>query len=237
MSDPALSSGLDNTSANDGQASAPPRVTIEPILLGRSLGMAARHSSKSNEHYTPPSIVEPARATMGDLDLDPASCELANTVVQAARYYTSRCNGLGPHWEGRVFLNPPGGRVEGASSQKTWWFKLAAEWMAGRATEAIFVGFSVEILQTTQVKRLHGLPVPTELPHCFPARRVAYLKEVDGKLVPGTSPPHSSVIIYLPPRRYVEWYAGVARFRAAFEPIGALCGPLGGERWMRGPCD
>lgn len=196
-------------------------------------GVTARHSSKSNEHYTPPRIVDPARLTLGDIDLDPASCPLANVTVRAQTIYTREDSGLSKPWCGRIFLNPPGGKENGQSAQKTWWFKLASEWMVGRATAAIFVGFSVEILQTTQTKRPLDLPVPAELPHCFPSRRVAYLKNEGGVLVPGTSPPHSSVIIYLPPRdSAASWGVGVARFRDGFGDVGAVCGPLESSLWM-----
>jgi hypothetical protein len=191
-------------------------------------GVAERHSSKSNEHYTPSFIVDAARATMTVIDLDPASCEVANRTVRASAIYTQADNGLVLPWHGNVFLNPPGGKLEGQSNQKLWWFKLAAEWMAGRVRSAVFVGFSVEILQTTQTKRPLNLPVPAEVPHCFPTRRVAYMKQAEeGDLVVGGSPPHSSVIIYLPPRTStLEWDTGVYQFAQNFDAVGALCGPI-----------
>ena len=68
-----------------------------------------RHSSASNEHYTPPEIVEAARFTLGHIDLDPASCAKANAVVRASRWYGLVDNGYQQDFEGNVFLNPPGG--------------------------------------------------------------------------------------------------------------------------------
>ncbi len=198
----------------------------------RGASLKARHSSKSNEHYSPSLIVEPARTTLGGIDLDPASCPLANTVVRATRIYTEADNGLELPWSGRVFLNPPGGKEGNDSLQAAWWFRLAREWLSGAVEAAVFVGFSVEVLQVTQSDRPRGLPVPAELPHCLPSSRVKYLKNVDGVLVPGTSPPHSSVLVYLPPRASAEaWAAGLARFAQHFGPLGALCGPLGGDIW------
>lgn len=170
-----------------------------------------RHSSASAEHYTPPEIIEASRATLGGIDLDPASCDLADGVVHADTYFdlsTDRVlSTLNRNWGSQaspwtVFLNPPGGRIDGnASTQKAWWFKLEREWRERRARAAIFVSFSIELLQTTQVNTPEGAGVPLDFPICFPSRRVAYYHDDGtGKLVAGKSPPHSSCIIYLPER-------------------------------------
>lgn len=65
------------------------------------------NNSGENEWYTPPDIIAAAREVMGGIDLDPASCELANSCVQATKYFTAQTNGLTQKWEGRVWLNPP----------------------------------------------------------------------------------------------------------------------------------
>jgi ParB family chromosome partitioning protein len=66
---------------------------------------------KSNEWYTPARYIEAARTVMGGIDLDPASCELANQTIKATRYYSKEDNGLQHTWHGRIWLNPPFGRV------------------------------------------------------------------------------------------------------------------------------
>jgi hypothetical protein len=75
-------------------------------------GVAHRHTSDTNEHYTPPRIVVPATRVLGAIDLDPASCELANEYIGANRIHTAEDDGLKHPWYGRVFLNPPGGLVD-----------------------------------------------------------------------------------------------------------------------------
>ena len=70
--------------------------------------MNPRHLSLSAERYTPTDIVERSERVLGGFDFDPASCEKANQVVRAARFYTAEDNGLEQEWRGRGFINPPG---------------------------------------------------------------------------------------------------------------------------------
>jgi hypothetical protein len=112
----------------------------------------------------------------------------------------------------------PGHKHEGVeSSAKVWWFKLASEWDLGRVEEAIYVGFSLEILQTTQVERVDGLPVPLDFMTCFPSERVKYLSEDEnGKLTPGEQPTHSSFFTYIGPN--------TSKFREVFSKFGRVVG-------------
>lgn len=204
-----------------------------------------RHMTESVEHYTPSKVVEAARATLGSIDLDPASCEEANETIRAKVWLgpTSMPSSFPRNWWGRVFLNPPGGRSDklerrviakcretGAcglpighthdgveSSQKKWWFKLAREWASGRVSAAIFVCFSLELFQTTQVDTPDGALLPLDFPICFPSTRVAYRKP-GGKI--GTAPPHASAMIFLPPNNFQ-----FSRFRLNFGPLGRVVIP------------
>jgi hypothetical protein len=103
------------------------------------------------------------------------------------------------------------------SSQKLWWQKLATEWVRRNVETAIFVCFSVELLQASQVEQ-RG-PLPLDFAICYPSRRLQYLR-ADGK--PGTSPPHSSCIILVSDDAML-----VGRFRGAFKGLGKVVVPMG----------
>src|SRR5437667_3450717 len=80
-------------------------------------------TKKDNDWFTPAVYVDAAREVMGGgIDLDPASCEQANRVVRATRYYTKEDNGLMHSWYGRIWLNPPYGRIhpELKGSTRSW---------------------------------------------------------------------------------------------------------------------
>lgn len=64
------------------------------------------------EWYTPSWIMERIRRVLGGIDLDPASCEFANTIVQAKKFYTNDDDGLELEWSGTVWMNHPFGKGE-----------------------------------------------------------------------------------------------------------------------------
>lgn len=97
-----------------------------------------------NEWYTPEKYIQAAKEVMGNIDLDPASCELANQTVQAATYYSKDQDGLSLSWHGRIWLNPPYGRINrlkgGTQSyQKLFAEKLLQEYKIGNIEQAIIL--------------------------------------------------------------------------------------------------
>lgn len=166
--------------------------------------MLAQHSSEHVEHYTPTEVIEAARALLGRIDLDPASCEEANRSVKAVCYYTETINGLVPTWHGNIFLNPPGGKTKNRSNSVLWWEKLCRDYVTGTVRRAIFVGFNMEILLTSQASPLWV----GEFPMCIPQRRLKFS---------GGSPTHGNVIVSLG--------NDVAQFKRLFLPIGKVIVP------------
>lgn len=171
------------------------------------------HSSASVEHYTPVDVIEAARATMGSITLDPASCAWANGTVGATKYYDKDTDGLVHSWTNeRVFLNPPGGKTNGKSNAKIWWEKLVKEGVE----QAIFVAFSLEFLQTAQSTSVS----PMKFPFCIPKRRMKFVQP-DG--TQAGSPTHANAIIMVPPIE--NELKAVRRFWRYFSPIGDVVVP------------
>jgi phage N-6-adenine-methyltransferase len=92
------------------------------------------NQSLTNEWYTPPEVIEAARAVLGAIDLDPASSPMANETVQATHFYTEADDGLIQPWSGRVWLNPPYGSLVGKFVGK-----LVAEYEARNVAAAILL--------------------------------------------------------------------------------------------------
>ena len=65
------------------------------------------HFTGDMEWYSPPELIERARAVMGSIDCDPASCALAQRVGRARTWFDAKRDGLKQRWTGNVWLNPP----------------------------------------------------------------------------------------------------------------------------------
>lgn len=130
--------------------------------------MTSRHTADNPDWITPAPIVEAARAFLGGIDLDPASDAEAQAIVQAWLYFDEEKDGLQQDWFGNVFLNPPGGQVN------AFWAKLVEEFRRGKVRQAIWIGYSLEQLQTLQ--SLHPIPSPMAFPICVTAKRIAFVE-------------------------------------------------------------
>lgn len=164
----------------------------------------AQHLSVSNAWFTPAPYVEAARRVMGGIDFDPASCEAANEVVKAERYFTEADDGLSVPWVGaKVFMNAPGGRRDSRSLPIMFWERAVRHYLEDLNRQIIVVAFSLEQLQTSQ--RCYERPM-TDFPFCIPSRRIQF----SGM----GSPTHANAIIYMGSHQ--------ARFAEEFSAFGAV---------------
>src|SRR6266568_3138242 len=129
---------------------------------------------KSNEWYTPARYVEAAREVMGSIDLDPASCAVANEIVKAKRFYTQREDGLKQPWYGSVWLNPPYGKINNKSTIELWIKRLIQEYRIGNVTDAI--------LLTTCDSDNQWFQLLWEYIICFTNHNVHFFKPMNGAI-------------------------------------------------------
>lgn len=137
-----------------------------------------------NEWYTPSKFIEAARQAMRTIDLDPASCEEANKIVKAKRFYCIADDGLSKRWKGNVWLNPP------YSKDLCFKFitKLIEEHQQNRVLQAVVLvnnatetGWGQALLKVSAVV-------------CLPAGRISFVSK-NGK--PVNSPLQGQMFCYL----------------------------------------
>ena len=150
------------------------------------------------EWYTPSYIIEAARATMGHIDLDPASSQVANERVLAATIFTAADDGLTRQWHGNVWMNHPFGK----DANRKWIAKLVAEYTAGNIQQACCITYA----STSEgwFQPLYDYPI------CFINGRVNYLKP-DG--TPGGGVSKGSCVTYFGTnvRMFVEVFGRYGR--------------------------
>lgn len=154
-----------------------------------------------DEWYTPTEHVELARKVMGGIDLDPASCELAQATVRAGAFFSAADDGLARTWHGRVWLNPPYSR--GLISRFS--DKLIEEWQAGRIGQAV-------ALVNAHPDGKWFQRLSAEFVLCLAHRRIKFY---DGTRI--CNPRFPSAFFYAGPN--------AARFKRLFRRLGAITEP------------
>ena len=156
-------------------------------------------ASTENEWYTPEKYVEAARLVLGTIDLDPASCKRANKVVKAKAIYTADDDSLHQPWTGRLWLNPPYGRLAGEFIGR-----LVLEHEAGEVQAAIAL-VNAHCTDTDWFQPLWSYVL------CFTDHRIDF---DSGARAKQTSSTHGSVFAYLGSENKA--------FKAAFAEFGAV---------------
>jgi phage N-6-adenine-methyltransferase len=158
----------------------------------------AEPSGHGDEWYTPSEYVEVVRDVFGGvIDLDPASCDEAQQIVQAKRYYTNDDDGLKQPWSGRVFLNPP------YSNPTPFVDRLIEHYERGDVPEAILLE------NTDSSARWFHKALKACSALCFPSSRIKFRHGREG-----CSPRYSSVFFYFGEE--------VERFRRRFASVGSV---------------
>lgn len=142
------------------------------------------NNSGNNEWYTPPKFIELARQVMGGIDLDPATSEVANRVVQAPKIFTAEDDGRTQQWNGRVWMNPPYAQPLMGDFAEA----VASKYESGEIEQAcILVNNGTE---TQWFQRMLGAADAV----CFPKTRIKF---IDPEGNPSGAPLQGQAILYM----------------------------------------
>lgn len=189
----------------------------------------------SNEWYTPAKYIEAARTVMGGIDLDPASCEMANQVVRAARYYTQEENGLMQTWYGRVWLNPPYGVADPRGNGR---YKGGGSSLQNRSLQVLFVQKGIKEYKAGNVEQLIMLVTANitikwfqpllDYPLCIPYPKISFT--VPGE-TEGQRQVFGNAVIYLGSNeaQFIEVFSRFGRIVRAIDTPSVR--PVARELW------
>ena len=141
---------------------------------------------------------------LGDIDLDPASSEVAQGTVKARHYFTKSDDALHRQWHGRVFINPPYSR----DGMPRFIEKLITEFQADRVSEAIALVHSY-----TDPCWFHDL-ARFAAAICFTRGRIHFVSPYGD----AAAPVHGSAFFYLG--------SNPEKFIGEFEPLGLVVLPV-----------
>lgn len=118
----------------------------------------------SNDWYTPIWVLEAVRNVMGEIDLDPCSCDKANKTVKANNFFSKQDDGLSKAWCGNIWLNPP----YSMPLIKEFTDRLLEEWIEGWVDQAC-----VLTRNATETKWCQSLLKESDR-FCFLNKRVSF---------------------------------------------------------------
>lgn len=185
----------------------------------------------SEEDYISPPIIAATTAAFfgGSIELDPASSEEANSVVQAEKFFTWRENGLIQTWKAKnIYLFPPKETLTGReqpkdtrlfrknlrfkkSAQRVWLELCYQKWLRKEFEQAVI------FLTSSEVALLVTQKINFDFPLCILSERPKLLQE------PELKPVKSKVfgfIYYLPSVN--EYENSVLKFTNYYSNLGRV---------------
>ena len=186
-------------------------------------------SYSEDDFVSPPDLIATTAAFYGgSIDLDPASSEAANSIVQADRFFSWRENGLIQPWKANsVYLFPPRSTLNGTeqpkdtrlfqkklmfkkSAQRIWLELCYKKWLHNEFEQAVI------FLTSSEVALLVTQKISFDFPFCILAERPKLLKEKDLKSVKVKV---FGFVYYLPPQsdyensiwKFTEHYSSLGR--------------------------
>jgi len=127
-----------------------------------------------NEWNTPPEYVAHVREVLGEIDLDPATNEIAQRIIKARKFFTAADDGLRHEWHGHVFLNPPYVHPKIVQFAE----KMVEERSAGRVTAGIMLTHNY-----TDTRWFHAAVKAADAV-CFTLGRIKFLDKDGNECAP-----------------------------------------------------
>lgn len=167
------------------------------------------HLSKSVEWYTPPIYINKVRKVLTEIDLDPASNEIAQSWINANHYFTKKNNGLSQDWTKykSIWLNPPYGQ----NLTSKWADKLIGTYDADPAISAICL-----VRPAVSASWFNKLAI--RFLRCETFNRIRF---IDENGVQQNRPGHGNVFFLLSCNSSIE-----SRFILTFSRIGIISKPV-----------
>jgi hypothetical protein len=153
-------------------------------------------SNVTDQWFTPPEIIDRVdRVFDCCIDLDPCGSKESNKIMHASRIITKNSIDTNWGWCGNVFCNPPSGKYQGSdtyykglSNPQAFFKKLERGINLCQIDQYIFLGYSIEQLQTLQTKT----EIPDDCLICIPRKRIRFVDQSGNR----NSPTHGNCIIY-----------------------------------------
>ena len=188
----------------------------------------------SLEDFISPADVLGATAAFfdGEIELDPASSDYANTIVGANKYFTWQDNGLAQTWRAStIYLFPPRDKLNSAeqppnsmlfekkhrfckSAQRIWLEKCFLEYKKQNFDEGIIFLTSADVaLRVAQ-------QIKFDFPLCVMRDRPLLLHESPSDTHKNLSPRCLGFIYYLPSALNME--RNIIKFKETFDSLGRV---------------
>jgi hypothetical protein len=151
-------------------------------------------SVQSDQWFTPPEIIGLVTNVFGSIDLDVCGSEESNKIVRATQVITE--DSIDKPWYAEsIFCNPPSGKYRGPdlayrgmSNPSAFFAKLNRVFESQQCSEYIYLGYSIEQLQTLQT---HS-SFPGGCMICLPKKRIRFVDQGGNR----NNPTHGNFILY-----------------------------------------
>lgn len=161
---------------------------------------------EGDENYTPLSFLAPCKAFLGEIDLDPFSCAIANQTIGAKHIFTREDNALSQDWTAyqRKWVNPPySAKLIGKAIAKT--------------LEYAHIGETLLLVNTSSSARWYQACMSRCSAYLHPSRRINF----DSPYRTGKGNRYDQALFYFGDR-LLEFASGLSHLGVVAQPVFAI---------------